>query len=108
MYKNNKLIYYLLFVIGISVFVLIILRGLITPQPGDENVYYYMGKLVSEGKVPYRDFFYAHPPLHIYLIALIYKVFGFNIIILKLLPLIAILVSAKFIFCIAKNKFGYY
>ncbi|MBI2650783.1 glycosyltransferase family 39 protein [Candidatus Woesearchaeota archaeon] len=103
--SKNKLAYVLFFVFG-AIFILIALKGLMTLQPGDENVYYYMGKLVNEGKLPYRDFFYAHPPLHIYLIALIYKAFGFNIIALKLVPLISTLVSAFFIFKMAKEKFG--
>src|SRR3989338_10215315 len=102
---KNKLAYALFFVFVIM-FILIVLKGLITPQPGDEDVYYYMGKMISEGKIPYRDFFFAHPPLHIYLTALVYKVFGFNIIILKSMPFISTLVSAFFIFKIAKEKFG--
>ena len=102
---KNKLAYALFFVF-VVIFITIVLKGLITTQPGDENVYYYMGKLVSEGKIPYRDFFFAHPPLHIYLIALIYKIFGFNIIILKAVPLISILISAFFIFKISHEKFG--
>ncbi|MBI3035219.1 glycosyltransferase family 39 protein [Candidatus Woesearchaeota archaeon] len=65
-----------------------------------------MGKLISEGKTPYKDFFYAHPPLHIYLIALFYWIFGFNIMILKSIPLISTLVSSFFIFKITKEKFG--
>ena len=107
MLSKNKISYYI-FGILIAIFIIIVSKGLTAPQPGDENVYYYMGKLVSEGKVPYRDFFLAHPPLHIYLIALIYKIFGFNIVILKLIPLISTLVSTIFIFCIAKNKCGDY
>ena len=103
---KNKLAYSLFFIFLIT-FLVIVLKGLTTAQPGDENVYYYMGKLISEGKIPYKDFFYAHPPLHIYLIALIYKIFGFNIFILKLMPLISTLVSAFFVFKIAKWKFGH-
>ncbi len=102
---KNKLAYALFFVFAV-IFILIVLKGLITPQPGDENAYYYMGKLVSEGKIPYRDFFLAHPPLHVYLTALIYKVFGFNIIVLKAVPLISTLISAFFIFKISNDKFG--
>lgn len=105
--ENNKLSNLLLFIF-ILVFLTITFKGLTTIQPGDENVYYYMGKLVSEGKVPYRDFFYAHPPLHIYLIALIYKIFGFKIIIFKSIPLILTLITAIFIFKIAQEKFGNY
>ena len=102
-YKNK--LTYSLFLLFIIIFVIVILKGLITSQPGDENVYYYMGKLINEGKIPYKNFFYAHPPLHLYLIALIYKIAGFNIVILKLIPLISTLISAFFIFKIAKEKF---
>lgn len=101
---KNKQSYALLFLFAV-VFVLITFKGLKTAQPGDENVYYYMGKLVSEGKIPYKDFFLAHPPFHIYLIAPIFKVFGFNIIVLKLIPLLSTLITAFFIFKIAQ-KFG--
>ncbi len=102
---RNKLVYSL-FILFVIIFIIIALKSLTVVQPGDENVYYYMGKLISEGKIPYRDFFYAHPPLHVYLIAFIYKIFGFNIIILKFIPLASILISAFFIFKITKEKFG--
>ncbi len=105
--NKNNLPYILLF-ISIAAFMLIAAKGITMPQPGDENVYYYMGKLVSEGKIPYRDFFYAHPPLHIYLISLAYSLFGFNILILKSIPLICTLTTAIFVFLIAKNKYGAY
>lgn len=101
---KNRHSYILLFLFML-IFILITLKGLKTIQPGDENAYYYMGKLVSEGKIPYKDFFFAHPPLHIYLMALIYGLFGFNIVALKLAPLISTLITSFFIFKIAK-KFG--
>ena len=106
MFKDKNVLSHLLFFIFIAVFVVVVVQGLMNYQPGDENVYYYMGKLISEGKAPYKDFFYAHPPLQIYLIALIYKIFGFNIIIMKSVPLIFTLVSAFFIFRIVKEKIG--
>ena len=106
MLNNKNKLAYALFFVFVAIFVLIASKGLTAPQPGDENVYYYMGKLISEGKIPYKDFFFAHPPLHIYLIALIYKIFGFNILVLKAIPLISTLISAFFIFKIAKEKFG--
>ena len=70
MFSKNKISYYI-FIAVIVLFLIVVSKGLTNPQPGDENVYYYMGKLISEGKVPYRDFFLAHPPLHIYIIALL-------------------------------------
>lgn len=102
---KNKLIYSLPFVF-VLIFLIIVHKGLIVAQPGDENVYYYMAKLAAEGKIPYKDFFYAHPPLHIYILALIYGIFGFNVVILKLVPLISCLVTAFFIYKIARAKFG--
>lgn len=102
---KNKLPYIFLAVF-MAVFLAITLKGLSTIQPGDENVYYYMGRLASEGKMPYRDFFFAHPPLQIYLIALVYKAFGFNIVALKSVSLISTLITAFFVFKIAKEKFG--
>ena len=103
---NNDRMPYALFLAIIAIFIFIVSKGMITPQPGDENVYFYMGKLITEGKIPYRDFFYAHPPLHIYLLAAIYKIFGFNILALKSIPLISTLISSFFVFKIAKEKFG--
>lgn len=102
---KNRLSYIILFIFA-AAFIFIALKGLKTAQPGDENVYYYMGRLVSEGKVLYRDFFFAHPPLQIYLLALIHKIFGFNIIVLKLIPLVSTLATGFFVFKIAKEKFG--
>ena len=31
----------------------------------DENIYFYQAAAWAEGVLPYRDFFFAHPPLHI-------------------------------------------
>lgn len=44
----------------------------------DENIYFYLASAMAHGKVPYRDFFHAHPhpPLHLYPLALVYKVQG--------------------------------
>ncbi len=34
-------------------------------EAGDENIYFYMAWRVAEGRLPYRDFLFAHPPLHL-------------------------------------------
>tara|TARA_Y100000310_G_scaffold340762_1_gene437668 strand:- start:1879 stop:3174 length:1296 start_codon:yes stop_codon:yes gene_type:complete len=65
-----------------------------------------MGKLVAEGLTPYKDFFFSHPPLQVYLFALLIKIFGFNFLILKLTPLIFTVVSALFIYIIVCQKIG--
>jgi len=59
------------------------------PSNTDENIYFYMAKLVAHGKLPYRDFFFAHPPLHVMLPGLAFAVFGASVTLGKLFPLIA-------------------
>ncbi len=73
-------------------------NGLYNLSPGDEHVYFYMAKLVNEGQLPYRDFFYAHPPLHLLFLFAIVKIFGINFIILKSSALISIIGSAFFLY----------
>ena len=70
----------------------------------DENTYFKMGQLVSEGKTPYTDFFFAHPPLQIYLYAVVFKIFGFNLGILKFLSAAAAVVAAFFVFRLLNEK----
>jgi len=66
----------------------------------DENLYYYMAKEVSEGSVPYRDFFFAHPPGLILPQAFLFWIFGPGILLGRLIPILsgaAILVLAYLI-----------
>ncbi len=73
----------------------------------DENTYYKMGQLVAEGQLPYRDFFFAHTPLQIYLYAAVFMLFGFNLLVLKMLSAAAIIITAAFIFAIVKEKLNF-
>jgi len=65
---------------------------------GDENAYFYMAKLMAEGKVFYRDFFFAHPPLELALLAALHVLFGFNLLLLKLTSILPPLIAAGFIY----------
>ncbi len=87
-------------------FFLVELKGLSHYDNVDENIYFYMGKLITEGKTPYSDFFFAHPPLKIYVNAFVIKLFGLNFFILKLIPLLSVIISAIFVFRIMKEHFG--
>src|SRR3989338_9365317 len=64
------------FLIVALVFIIIEAKGLTQVGPGDENVYFYMAKAMSEGQMPYRDFFYAHPPLHIFLLSVLINIWA--------------------------------
>src|SRR3989344_3020039 len=97
MVNKNKLAWIILSFF-LLVFFLIEFKGLNHLEPSDEHIYFYMGKMISQGFLPYNDFFHAHPPLKVYIIALIFKLFGFNLIILKLIPLLCYLISSVFLF----------
>ena len=46
------------------------------PYLSDEGIYFYDAVLVTQGKVPYRDFFLAHPPLHVLFTAGLFQLAG--------------------------------
>ena len=51
--------------------------------PFAEGWYTYYAKCIHEGLLPYRDFEYLYPPVYIYTVALITKIFGFDLIVLR-------------------------
>lgn len=105
--NKKNIIYYIIFFIIILIY-LGIKSTNVEYGFSDENTYFYMGKLVAEGNLPYKDFFFSHPPLQIFILALIFKVFGFNFIILKLLPTLFIIITAFFVFLTMRKFNGIY
>jgi len=73
---------------------------------GDEHMYFYMSLLVSKGKWPYRDFFFSHPPLQLYTMAALYKIFGYSLALSKAAPSIAAMVSGVHVYLIGKRMAG--
>lgn len=72
----------------------------------DENTYFYMGKLVSEGNIPYKDFFFSHPPMQLFIFALILKIFGFNFVLLKSVAIASTIISCIFLFKTVNEKYN--
>jgi len=73
---------------------------------GDEHMYFYMSLLVSKGKWPYRDFFFSHPPLQLYLVGALYKIFGYSLALSKSVPSVAALVSGVHVYLLGKRLVG--
>jgi hypothetical protein len=69
----------------------------------DENIYFYMAKLLGDGKWPYVDYFFAHPPLHVVLPGLFFATLGFSLTLAKLFPLIACLIGGLAVWAIARR-----
>ncbi len=51
----------------------------------DEYIYFYAARLWAEGTWPYRDFFFSHPPLHIAVPMVLFRLFGFHHLMAKLI-----------------------
>jgi hypothetical protein len=96
-FTNKKVLWWLLF--GLIVFAWWKFRlGFLTPRSGDTWIYWYAGKEILEGSIPYRDFFYSSPPLIPYLTALWQLFFGFHLKVALLIPHALTIISASLIF----------
>jgi hypothetical protein len=73
---------------------------------GDEHMYFYMSVLVSKGKWPFRLFFSPPPPLQLYLMGALYKLFGYSLAVSKAVPSAAAMVSAVHVLLIGKRLVG--
>ncbi len=51
--------------------------------PFSEGWYTYYAKCIHSGQLPYRDFEYLYPPVYIYFMALVTKIFGYDLIVLR-------------------------
>ncbi len=75
---------------------------------GDENIYFYLASAMADGELPYRDFFHAHPPLHLLPLAWIYRAAdGFALWPPRLLAGLSIVASAFLIARIARQPFAW-
>jgi hypothetical protein len=70
---------------------------------GDEFIYFHMGKLVADGKLPYRDFLFTHPPLQLIPPAFVFATIGFHFTALKLISVLVANVTAFLFFDFARR-----
>ena len=96
----------MLYFSGILLLFLILKVSQLKIKFSDGFTYMYMGKLILEGLVPYRDFFFASPPLQPYLLALGELFLGNHILLLKLIPILSTAGSSYFIYQFMRKKFG--
>ena len=76
----------------------------LAPHFADGWTYFYFGKLVVAGELPYRDFFYSSPPLLPFFAGALHAIFGFKIALADFLPTIFSLVDAILIFILVKKS----
>ena len=76
------------------------------PAPSDENIYFYQSRLILEGYWPYRDFFFAHPPVHLFFSSAIFSIFGFSFLLAKWLPVICAAMGGLFLFLTVRRDWN--
>jgi hypothetical protein len=59
----------------------------------DENIYFYAADAATYGTLPYDDYFYAHPPLRVFIPAIIFRIFGFSLITAQGIPVLACMIA---------------
>jgi hypothetical protein len=55
----------------------------------DDNIYFHMAVRLAGGEWPYRDFFFAHPPVHLLVPAAVFGLAGFSVGLAKAIPVVA-------------------
>lgn len=85
--KEHKFFYLfaLLSMVAAGLFVGIVHNNMF---PFAEGWYTYYAKCINEGLLPYRDFEYLYSPIYIYTVALITKIFGYDLIVLRRLGIV--------------------
>lgn len=70
---------------------------------GDGNAYFYMAKTILDGNLPYRDFFFADPPILILFLTPFYLLFKTNLLILQALPIVLECINALLIYLLLRH-----
>lgn len=77
------------------------------PSNTDENIYFYMTHdLAVNGRWPYADFFFAHPPMHLVVPAAIYKIFGYSMFTAKMVSALAGAIAGLAVWLIGRHHLG--
>lgn len=88
----------------ISITVFLVLKfWFFAPRFSDGAIYAYLGQLVMEGSIPYRDFFYSSPPALLYIFGIVGLVFNWQWWSWAALPILLSVVDALLLFWIGRR-----
>lgn len=91
----------------ISLFWLVLKMFGMNAYGGDEHIYLYQAQLVSEGVAPYSGFAMAHPPLQAALTAVLLKVFGYQFLMARMLPVAWCLAGGVILAIMVRRESGF-
>lgn len=75
--------------------------------PSDESIYTYAAwAFLDHDALPYRDYFFAHPPLKLVWSTALFHFFGVSAALVKIMPLVASSLSYSLLFLISKREYG--
>jgi len=94
---------YLIF--SIAILSIVLRMFFLHPTFSDENFYFNAAKVFISGNIPYKDFFFAHPPFQLFLLGLIFETFGTSFLIAKIIPLAFSTLSFILVFFVGKKFF---
>ncbi len=90
----------------VSLFYLILKMFTMNTYAGDEHIYLYQAKLISQGVVPYSGFAMAHPPVHALFTAFTFKVFGYHFLLGRFLPVLWCLTGGVVLAFLVRREYG--
>jgi len=76
------------------------------PYAGDEFIYLYQAKLVTEGVAPYSGFAMAHPPLQTLFTAAVFSIQGDSFTLMRLLPFLWCLTGGVLLSITVRRELG--
>ena len=91
----------LLFIAGAAISGFTILRGV---EPFDEGLTLQAARRVADGQVPYRDFLWAYGPVHPYLLAGLFKLFGTSLLWWRIVRVLADATVALLVFALVRRE----
>ncbi len=105
---TKKVLVLEIFTLSLLICVFFLLKSFgLNPAVSDENIYFYDTWLMSKGLLPYRDFFFAHPPFHLIPGWIVILVTGeFNLVAMKSIPISAVTITGIFLYKIIKQVAG--
>lgn len=74
-------------------------------MPFAEGWYSYYAKCINEGDIVYKDFEYLFTPIYMYFIAGIVKIFGYKIIVLRILGVIFFVITTLILYLVFNEIF---
>jgi len=78
----------------------------LNPNAGDEHIYVYQAKLVSEGVTPYSEFAMAHPPLQSLITGLVLAIAGYDFTLISMLPILWCLAAGLLLAVTVRRELG--